>query len=261
MSCKSRVVTTDSRRAVSARRSSIAAAGLAVAAALSVPGCSAGGDQSPAAGPAGPSKPSAPAAATAATTAPTTTTSAPRPAPAGMSGLGCTGYQDKVPAGPGSLEGMSRDPLTVALANSPMLTTFAGALSGRLNSEVDLVETLNKDQYTVFAPTDDAFGRVDPATVDKFKTDSKLLTSVLGYHIVSGQTDPESLAGEHKSLQGDTLNVSGSGEDLKVNGAAVACGPIRTTNATVYLIDTVLMPPTPAAATTSGSPTSTTTTP
>lgn len=244
---------------MSAHRSVIAVAGLAVVAALSLPGCSTNADQTRTAGPAGPAGPSVPSATNAATT--TMTTSSPRPAPAGMIGLGCTGYQDKVPAGPGSLEGMGRDPLAVALANSPVLTTFAGALSGRLNADVDLVETLNKDQYTVFAPTDDAFGRVDPATIEKFKADSQLLASVLKYHVFAGQTDPDSLAGEHKSLQGDTLNVSGSGDDIKVNGAAVACGPIATTNATVYLIDTVLMPPAPAAPTTSGTPTTTTTTP
>jgi len=149
--------------------------------------------------------------------------------------------------------------LAIALANSPMLTTFAGALSGKLNPDVNLVEVLNKDPYTVFAPVDDAFARIDPPTIDKFKSDAQFLTSVLNYHVFAGQTDPDSLAGEHKSLQGASLNVTGSGDDLKVNGAPVVCGPIRTANATVYLIETLLMPPAPAAPTTSGTPTTTTT--
>ncbi len=42
---------------------------------------------------------------------------------------------------------------------------------------------------------------------------------------------------------GGTLTVTGSGDNLKVNGATVICGGVKTKNATVYLIDTVLMPP------------------
>lgn len=241
-----------------AHRSAIAAASLAVVTALSLPGCGSNLEEDQTAVSSGPIRPGSPAQTVTTSATTTTTSSSPRPAPAGMVGLGCTTYQDKVPAGPGALDGMGRDPVSVALANSPMLTTFAGALSGKLNPDVNLVDALNKDQYTVFVPTDDAFGRVDPPTLEKFKNDAQFLTSVLDYHVFAGQTDPDSLAGEHKSLQGGTLNVSGSGDDLKVNGVSVACGAIRTANAAVYLIDTVLMPPAPAAPSTSGTGTTTT---
>ena len=55
----------------------------------------------------------------------------------------------------------------------PVLTTLSGALSGKLDPEVDLVETLNNGEFTVFAPTDEAFGKVDAATIDKLKTDAR----------------------------------------------------------------------------------------
>ena len=167
-------------------------------------------------------------------------------APAVVAGAGCAAYAQAVPAGPGSLDGMAADPVAVAVSNSPLLTTLAGALAGRLNADVDLTDTLDKGEYTVFAPTDDAFGRLDPATIEKLKADPGLLKSVLSYHVVPGQPDAATLVAEHRTLQGAPLTVTGSDEDLRVNGAAVVCGGIKTANATVYLIDTVLMPPLPA---------------
>jgi uncharacterized surface protein with fasciclin (FAS1) repeats len=66
---------------------------------------------------------------------------------------------------------------------------------------------------------------------------------VLTYHVVPGQLTPDQLAGTHTTLQGDTLQVTGSGQDFTVNGnASVVCGNIKTANATVYLIDQVLLP-------------------
>jgi len=66
---------------------------------------------------------------------------------------------------------------------------------------------------------------------------------VLTYHVVSGQIAPADLPGTHKTVQGEDLEVTGSGDDLEVNGASVICGGVQTANATVYLVDTVLMPP------------------
>jgi uncharacterized surface protein with fasciclin (FAS1) repeats len=166
--------------------------------------------------------------------------------PPGVVGAGCADYVQAVPSGPGSLLGMGRDPVPVALSNSAELTTLAGALSGLLNSEVNLTETLSKGQYTVFAPTDDAFGKLSPETLDGFRNDSALLASVLKYHVVSGELDPQAVEGEQKTLQGQTVKVTSSGADFRVNNAGVVCGGIKTANAIVYLVDTVLMPPPPA---------------
>jgi uncharacterized surface protein with fasciclin (FAS1) repeats len=169
--------------------------------------------------------------------------------PAGVVGAGCATYVQDVPTGPGSVLGMARDPVAVALSNSAELTTLAGALSGRLNADVDLTETLNKGQYTVFAPTDAAFGKLPPEMLDKLRNDAGLLASVLKYHVVSGELDPQAVVGEQKTLQGQSVKVTSAGDELRVNDAGVVCGGIKAANATVYLVDTVLMPPPPAPAT------------
>jgi uncharacterized surface protein with fasciclin (FAS1) repeats len=146
-----------------------------------------------------------------------------------------------VPAsGAGSLEAMAQDPVATAASNNPELSTLVAAVK-----KAGLVDTLNSAQgITVFAPTNDAFGALPKPTLDKALGDPKgLLTTVLTYHVVQGQLGPDQLAGSHKTLQGGTLEVSGSGEDFKVNGASrVVCGNVQTANATVYLIDQVLLP-------------------
>ncbi len=164
--------------------------------------------------------------------------------PAGdLVGPGCAGYADAVPDGAGSIEGMSMDPVAVAASNNPLLTTLVSAVSGQLNSEVNLVDTLNGDEFTVFAPVDDAFAKIDAATIEGLKTDSETLSSILTYHVVPGQIEPADITGTHTTVQGADLEVTGSGEDWMVNDATVICGGVQTANAVVYLIDTVLMPP------------------
>ena len=158
-------------------------------------------------------------------------------------GPGCAAYVQQVPSGPGSVGELAKVPVATAAANSPVLSTLAAALSGGLNPQVNLVNTLNGGQFTVFAPTNDAFAKIDAATLDKLKTDSALLTSILTYHVVPGQADPAQVVGTHKTVQGATVTVTGSGDTLKVNDAGVVCGGVPTTNAQVYMIDTVLMPP------------------
>jgi uncharacterized surface protein with fasciclin (FAS1) repeats len=164
-------------------------------------------------------------------------------AQAEMVGTGCSAYAQQVPTGPGSVQGMAMDPVAVAASNNPMLTTLTKAISGQLNPQVNLVDTLNGGQFTVFAPTDAAFAKIDPATIEKMKTDAPLLTSILTYHVVPGQTAPTQIVGAHKTVQGADVTVTGMGNDIKVNDASVVCGGVQTANATVYMIDTVLMPP------------------
>ncbi|MGA7147141.1 MAG: fasciclin domain-containing protein [Microbacterium sp.] len=162
---------------------------------------------------------------------------------ANLVGPGCAGYAEAVPDGGGSIAGMAADPVAVAASNNPLLTTLVAAVSGQLNPEVDLVDTLNGDEFTVFAPVDDAFAMIDPATIEALKTDTATLSAILTYHVVPGQISPDDIAGMHTTVQGGDLEVTGSGDALMVNDANVICGGVQTANATVYLIDSVLMPP------------------
>ena len=163
---------------------------------------------------------------------------------AGPVGPGCAAFAEQVPDGEGSVEGMTDDPVAVAASNNPLLTTLTAAVSGQLNPEVDLVDTLNCAEFTVFAPVDDAFAALDPATVETLGTDADLLSTILTYHVVPGQISPDEIAGTTQTtVQGDTVEVAGEADMLTVNGANVICGGVTTANATVYLIDGVLTPP------------------
>ena len=142
--------------------------------------------------------------------------------------------------GPGSFDGMASDPVATAASHNPVLSTLVTAVG-----KAGLVDSLNSAQgITVFAPINDAFGKLPKATLDKALGDPKgLLSTVLTYHVVPGRLTPEQLPGMHKTLQGATLDVTGSGDTFSVNGSAkIVCGNVQTANATVYLIDGVLLP-------------------
>jgi uncharacterized surface protein with fasciclin (FAS1) repeats len=163
---------------------------------------------------------------------------------ANLVGPGCADYAEAVPDGAGSVEGMAQDPVAVAASNNPLLSTLVAAVSGELNPKVNLVDTLNGDEFTVFAPVDDAFAELPKETVSSLAKpkNAETLSTVLTYHVVPGQITPDQIAGEQTTVQGGTVEVSGSGDNLKVNDANVICGGVQTANATVYLIDSVLMP-------------------
>ena len=161
---------------------------------------------------------------------------APMNAAAGTFGAGCSAIPD---SGAGSFNGMATEPVATAASANPLLRTLVTAVG-----EAGLVDTLNSaDGITVFAPTDDAFAKLPPKDLKAVLADQDLLTKVLTYHVVPGQLSPADLAGTHETLEGDDVTVEGSGEDFTVgDGAKVLCGNIPTANATVYVIDSVLMP-------------------
>lgn len=145
-----------------------------------------------------------------------------------------------VPAdGAGSFSGMATDPVATAASNNPALKTLVTAVTA-----AGLGDTLNSAKdITVFAPTNDAFAALDPATLKAALDDPKgLLTKVLTNHVVPGKLSPEMLAGDHTTLGGGTITVAGSGEDFTIGEAKVVCGNVQTANATVYIIDGVLLP-------------------
>jgi len=182
----------------------------------------------------------------------TTTSSSPsadamNASASGLVGPGCAAYAKAVPSGAGSVEGMAQDPVATAASNNPLLTTLVKAVSGKVNPSVDLVNTLNNGEFTVFAPVDDAFKKLPAGTIDTLAKEKggKTLSSILTYHVIQGQLSPDQIVGTHKTVEGADVTVMGSGDDLTVgsDGAKVICGGVKTANATVYLVDSVLMPP------------------
>ena len=163
---------------------------------------------------------------------------------ANLVGPGCEDYAKAVPDGAGSVAGMAEDPVAVAASNNPLLKTLTASVSGKLNPEVNLVDTLNGDEFTVFAPVDDAFAKLPAKTVKSLSEpkNADTLSTVLTYHVVPGQIAPDQITGMQTTVQGDKVEVTGEGDNLKVNDANVICGGVQTANATVYLIDSVLMP-------------------
>ncbi len=151
-------------------------------------------------------------------------------------GSGCASVPT---SGKGSFDGMSKDAVATAASNNPLLSTLVTAVK-----KAGLVDTLNTtDDITVFAPDNGAFKRLNQKTLTKTLASKSKLTGVLTLHVVKGRIAPADLAGKHKTLNGQSITVTGSGEDFTVNGnAKIVCGNVQTSNATVYIIDHVLMP-------------------
>jgi uncharacterized surface protein with fasciclin (FAS1) repeats len=153
----------------------------------------------------------------------------------GPFGPGCAGVPT---SGEGSVEGMADDPVATAASNNPLLKTLVAAVT-----EAGLVDTLNSaENLTVFAPTDDAFAAIPKKDLNALLKDKEALTTVLTHHVVGERLDPSAVAGEHETLAGDMLTVEGEGENFTIGDATVVCGNVQTANATVYVVDQVLMP-------------------
>lgn len=207
------------------------AAGLIAAVALAVTGCSSSGGS--AGGSGSSSTSSMPSSAGGA--------SASSPMTAGEPfGSACSSVPK---TGAGSFNGMATDPVATAASHNPVLSTLVTAVT-----KAGLVSTLNSQQaITVFAPDNAAFAKIPSATLDKVLADKATLTKILTYHVLAGKIAPTALAGSHKTLEGQTVKVTGSGSSLQVGPtgtqASVVCGNVQTANATVYIIDSVMMPP------------------
>jgi transforming growth factor-beta-induced protein len=153
-----------------------------------------------------------------------------------------------IPAeGEGSFVGMADDAVATAASNNPYLTTLSAAVQA-----AGLVDTLNGEgPFTILAPSNEAFADVPPSDLDAILADTELLTSVLTYHVVAGESLSAAElaeAGSVTSVQGGVLRFT-TDEDgaLIINGGAAmaTCWNITTANATVHVIDRVLTPPGP----------------
>jgi uncharacterized surface protein with fasciclin (FAS1) repeats len=175
-------------------------------------------------------EPAAPAATEPMTTQPMATT---------PSGPACGAVPTE---GEGSFSGMADDPAATAASNNPELSTLVSAVGA-----AGLVDTLNgPGPFTIFAPVNSAFAKIPAADLDAVLADTALLTSILTYHVVPEQLSSVELAeaGTVTTVNGGALEIALDGDALRVNGgeATVVCQDVPTANATVYLIDSVLMP-------------------
>jgi len=144
-------------------------------------------------------------------------------------------------SGAGSFSGMSSAPVATAASANPVLSTLVTAVK-----QAGLVDTLNSaSNITVFAPDNAAFAKLPKATLDKVLADKALLTKILTYHVADGRHTPGQLASGMgiKTLEGGMVTPARMSGTYTVNRAHVVCGNVQTANATVYIIDTVLMPP------------------
>jgi uncharacterized surface protein with fasciclin (FAS1) repeats len=204
---------------------------VAAAAVCTVSLSACGGGAAPAAAP-------APAAPSAAPMAPMAPSMAPSGSAAGEFGAGCAAVPTDA-SNPGSFAAMAKVPVATAASGNPVLSTLVTAVK-----KANLVDSLNSAQgITVFAPANSAFDKIPSNTLNGVLADNDQLTKVLTYHVVPGRLSPDQLAGTHKTLEGQDLMVAGSGTAFTVNGnSSVVCGNVQTENATVYIVDTVLMP-------------------
>ncbi|GAA1875794.1 fasciclin domain-containing protein [Pseudonocardia ailaonensis] len=191
--------------------------------------------------------------------APSAAASAPASAPAAAASTGVTTNADvfgpacsQLPQGnsPGSLDNMGPQPVASAASTNPLLTTLVTAV-GKVPG---LADTLNQQKaITVFAPYNGAFADVQKAVGDQafnsLLANQQQLGGLLSYHVIPKRYDAKGLvaAGTTTELAGGTLKIGGTATaptvtDGKGNTANILCGNIPTSNATVFVIDKVLMP-------------------
>jgi uncharacterized surface protein with fasciclin (FAS1) repeats len=143
-------------------------------------------------------------------------------------------------SGDGSVEGMATAPVASAASANPLVSTTVKAVTA-----ADLVDPLNSaPELTVFAPANAAYDAFSKKELTGLLEDKETLTQVLTHHVVPQKIAPDDLTGEFETLNKDTITINGSGEMATIGDekAKVLCGGIQTANATVYVIDTVLMP-------------------
>jgi len=145
-----------------------------------------------------------------------------------------------IPAsGMGSMHGMSMDPVVTAASHNPLITTLAKEIG-----KAGLTATLNSARdITIFAPDNEAFAMLTAHDMSMMSGMDEL-ARILKYHVVSGNITPAELASGMTltTLEGSQLKTAKMGATYEVNNAAVTCGNLHTANATIYIINAVLMP-------------------
>jgi len=181
----------------------------------------------------------------------TRTTLAALVAAAALLAAACGSDSDDAASEPTSAPAESAAPATTAAATAGKdivataveaggFTTLAAALT-----QAGLVDALQGEgPFTVFAPTDEAFAAVPKETLDALLADKEALTSVLTYHVVSGNVASGDITpGPIATLAGPTLELALAGGGVTVNGAKVVAADVAASNGVIHVIDQVLLPP------------------
>ena len=131
----------------------------------------------------------------------------------------------------------------VATANGSFTTLIAALEATGLNATLSDMDS----QFTVFAPTDDAFALLGQDVIDALLADTDTLSDILTYHVISGEVDSSAAISSAGSLvemvNGDSVGLSLDGENLLVNTATVILVDVAADNGVIHVIDAVLTPP------------------
>ena len=142
--------------------------------------------------------------------------------------------------------------LAQVAANNTDLTNFTSLLK-----KANLTNVLNgPGNYTVFAPNNAAFSKVDASKLAGWQNNTTALRTVLNYHIIPTKFLSSDLIGNGNLLTLTPYSVpySVDGTKIKVDNATVTKANINATNGVIHIIDSVMIPPT-ATATATASPT------
>ena len=142
---------------------------------------------------------------------------------------------------------------TTTTAAPPQLVDIVGtALSAGVFTELaglvvdaGLVDTLrDTGPFTVFAPTNAAFDKLPVDTLHAVQGDTKLLTTVLAYHVVPGALKLADLQpGKLTTVAGTDLTVTREGDKVFINGFEISSGDVEASNGIIHVMDDVLLPP------------------
>jgi uncharacterized surface protein with fasciclin (FAS1) repeats len=152
-------------------------------------------------------------------------------------GSDCASLPDQ---GQGSIQSMAEYPVETATSQNPQLTTFArviraAGLAGKLNSARAL---------TVFAPDNSAFAQFGTGNIQTLLSSKTDLHHLVDYQTVEGRVTPARLAAGEPltSVLGTPVYPGGSAGKYHVDNARVVCGDIRTANATIYVVNQLMIP-------------------
>jgi uncharacterized surface protein with fasciclin (FAS1) repeats len=155
--------------------------------------------------------------------------------------------------------------MILALSTAPALAGDCGSASAKASNNIvetavsagsfntlvaavqaaDLADTLaGAGPYTVFAPTDEAFAKLPPGTIERLLANPDQLREILLYHVVPGKVTSDQVVSlsSATTAQGSDLSIKVADGSVRVDDALVTATDIETSNGVIHVIDTVILP-------------------